>query len=141
MRCGPGKPALTDSSIFICSYPAGLTWPDAHRLAVRIERAIRAALPGTEVVIHIEPIEERASWEDSQLLARSSERDATARTENRAQLRHGSANTCYFHISSSANGWNGRSAFGFGRDVRIAAANARSSLVVILILVGIPSTT
>jgi cation diffusion facilitator family transporter len=41
----------------------------AHRLAVRIETAIRSALPGTEVVVHIEPIEEPASWEDSELLA------------------------------------------------------------------------
>ena len=37
--------------------------------------AIRAALPGTEVVIHIEPIEERASWEDSELLALEREQD------------------------------------------------------------------
>jgi cation diffusion facilitator family transporter len=41
----------------------------AHRLAVRVEQAIRAVLPETEVVVHIEPIEERASWEDSELLA------------------------------------------------------------------------
>jgi len=41
----------------------------AHRLAETVEQAIRVALPGTEVVVHIEPIEERASWEDSELLA------------------------------------------------------------------------
>jgi cation diffusion facilitator family transporter len=41
----------------------------AHRQAERIEHAVRAALPGTEVVVHIEPIEERGSWEDSELLA------------------------------------------------------------------------
>jgi cation diffusion facilitator family transporter len=41
----------------------------AHRLAEQIENAIRDKLPGTEVVIHIEPIEERSSWEDSELLA------------------------------------------------------------------------
>jgi divalent metal cation (Fe/Co/Zn/Cd) transporter len=40
----------------------------AHRQAERIEDAVRSALPGSEVVIHIEPIEERASWEDSELL-------------------------------------------------------------------------
>ncbi len=40
----------------------------AHRLGVRIERAIRAALPGTEVVVHLEPIEEPGSWDDSELL-------------------------------------------------------------------------
>jgi cation diffusion facilitator family transporter len=41
----------------------------AHHLAERVELAIRTTLPGTEVVVHIEPIEEQASWEDSQLLA------------------------------------------------------------------------
>ena len=40
----------------------------AHRLGSIIEQAIRAALPGTEVVVHIEPIEEPGSWEDSELL-------------------------------------------------------------------------
>jgi cation diffusion facilitator family transporter len=40
----------------------------AHRLAERVEQAIRLAVPGTEVVVHIEPIEEKASWEDSDLL-------------------------------------------------------------------------
>jgi cation diffusion facilitator family transporter len=46
----------------------------AHRLAVRVEDAIKNALPGTEVVVHIEPIEEPASWEDSDLLALEKER-------------------------------------------------------------------
>lgn len=40
----------------------------AHRLATRIELAIQEALPGTEVVVHMEPIEEPASWQDSELL-------------------------------------------------------------------------
>ena len=30
---------------------------------------MQAAVPGIEVTVHIEPIEERASWEDSALLA------------------------------------------------------------------------
>ncbi len=42
---------------------------DAHALASRIEAAIQAALPGIEVTVHIEPIEERQAWEDSALLA------------------------------------------------------------------------
>jgi cation diffusion facilitator family transporter len=46
----------------------------AHRQAMRIEAAVRFVLPGSEVVIHIEPIEERASWEDSDLLAIERER-------------------------------------------------------------------
>lgn len=40
----------------------------AHRLAVIIEQAIQEALPGTEVVVHLEPIEEPGSWDDSELL-------------------------------------------------------------------------
>ncbi len=49
--------------------PGRCSVTQAHRLAVRIEQAVQAALPGAEVVVHIEPIEEPASWEDSQLLA------------------------------------------------------------------------
>jgi cation diffusion facilitator family transporter len=41
----------------------------AHELSERVENAIRAALPGdAEVVVHIEPIESRESWHDSDLL-------------------------------------------------------------------------
>jgi cation diffusion facilitator family transporter len=39
----------------------------AHDLAERVEAALRAALPRVEVTIHIEPIEEQASWEDNAL--------------------------------------------------------------------------
>jgi cation diffusion facilitator family transporter len=41
---------------------------DAHHQGERIEAAILAALPGIEVTIHIEPIEERRSYEDSALV-------------------------------------------------------------------------
>jgi cation diffusion facilitator family transporter len=41
----------------------------AHDLANRVEQAVRDSVPGIEVTIHIEPIDERASWEDSALLA------------------------------------------------------------------------
>lgn len=40
----------------------------AHDLAERIEQAVQQALPGIEVAIHIEPIEDRAAWEDSALV-------------------------------------------------------------------------
>jgi cation diffusion facilitator family transporter len=40
----------------------------AHDLTEKIEEAIKAALPGIEVTVHIEPIEAPASWEDSELL-------------------------------------------------------------------------
>jgi cation diffusion facilitator family transporter len=48
--------------------PGGSSVRRAHDLANRVERAVCAAVPGIEVTIHIEPIEERASWEDSALL-------------------------------------------------------------------------
>jgi cation diffusion facilitator family transporter len=40
----------------------------AHDLANKIEESVRGAVPGIEITIHIEPIEERGSWEDSELL-------------------------------------------------------------------------
>lgn len=40
----------------------------AHEITKRIEHAIREALPGIEVTIHVEPIEDQASWQDSELL-------------------------------------------------------------------------
>ncbi len=41
---------------------------DAHALINRIESSIQEVAPDSEVTIHAEPIEERASWEDSALL-------------------------------------------------------------------------
>jgi len=41
----------------------------AHRQAVKLEESIRSSFPSAEVVIHIEPIDEPASWHDSELLA------------------------------------------------------------------------
>jgi cation diffusion facilitator family transporter len=48
--------------------PGALTVRQAHDFTGKVEEAVRAALPGIEVTVHIEPIEERASWEDSALL-------------------------------------------------------------------------
>jgi cation diffusion facilitator family transporter len=48
--------------------PGAMTVRRAHALAGRIEQAVRDALPGIEVTVHIEPIEERAAWEDSALV-------------------------------------------------------------------------
>jgi cation diffusion facilitator family transporter len=48
--------------------PGRSTVAEAHALTGRIEAALREALPGLEVTVHIEPIEERAAWEDSALL-------------------------------------------------------------------------
>jgi divalent metal cation (Fe/Co/Zn/Cd) transporter len=40
----------------------------SHEIIARIEQAIRSALPGSEVSIHVEPIEDRSAWEDSELV-------------------------------------------------------------------------
>ncbi|HEV3116646.1 MAG TPA: cation diffusion facilitator family transporter [Gemmataceae bacterium] len=48
--------------------PGIFTVRRAHELTANIEDAVRAALPGVEVTVHIEPIEDRAAWEDSELL-------------------------------------------------------------------------
>jgi divalent metal cation (Fe/Co/Zn/Cd) transporter len=48
--------------------PGVLSVKQAHEVAGRIEEAVCHALPGVEVTVHIEPIEERGSWEDSALL-------------------------------------------------------------------------
>jgi cation diffusion facilitator family transporter len=40
----------------------------AHRRIARIEAAVARVLPGVETTIHVEPVEERAAWEDSPLL-------------------------------------------------------------------------
>lgn len=49
--------------------PGNLTVRNAHALGNLIERAVRNALPHAEVTVHVEPIEEKASWEDSELLS------------------------------------------------------------------------
>ncbi len=41
---------------------------DAHQLSKRIEDAIAATYPGTETVIHIEPLEDPDAWQDSDLI-------------------------------------------------------------------------
>ena len=41
---------------------------DAHEFTERVEDAVRQALPGAEVTVHIEPIEAKSAWHDSELL-------------------------------------------------------------------------
>jgi cation diffusion facilitator family transporter len=48
--------------------PGVYTVHRAHEITNRIESAIRAACPGMEVTVHVEPIEERSAWEDSALV-------------------------------------------------------------------------
>jgi cation diffusion facilitator family transporter len=40
----------------------------AHDVSQRVEQAVNSSMPGTETTVHIEPIEEPASWEDSALV-------------------------------------------------------------------------
>jgi cation diffusion facilitator family transporter len=40
----------------------------AHDLTLAIEAALRGAFPSIEVQVHVEPVEEKAAWEDSALL-------------------------------------------------------------------------
>ena len=47
--------------------PGGMTVHEGHRLAEEIEDQIRAALPGTAVLTHLEPIEDPASYRDEEL--------------------------------------------------------------------------
>ena len=47
--------------------PGRMSVREAHDLGIRVEEALRAALPRVEVTTHIEPIEDRASWEDNAL--------------------------------------------------------------------------
>ena len=47
----------------------------AHDLTGKVEQAVEAAIPGIEVTVHIEPVEEQASWEDSALLPLEQQRD------------------------------------------------------------------
>jgi cation diffusion facilitator family transporter len=48
--------------------PGQSTVRQAHDLTGRVEEAVRAVVPGVEVQVHIEPIEEAASYQDSALL-------------------------------------------------------------------------
>jgi cation diffusion facilitator family transporter len=47
--------------------PGAMSVRAAHDLGVEVEEALEAALPGVEVTIHIEPIEDQKSWEDHAL--------------------------------------------------------------------------
>jgi cation diffusion facilitator family transporter len=49
--------------------PGEISVRQAHDLGERVEQAVREALPGVEVTIHVEPIEAAESWADSELLA------------------------------------------------------------------------
>jgi cation diffusion facilitator family transporter len=48
--------------------PGRLSVKEAHALTGEVEAALAAALEGVEVTVHVEPIEDRAAYEDSALL-------------------------------------------------------------------------
>jgi divalent metal cation (Fe/Co/Zn/Cd) transporter len=48
--------------------PGHWTVEEAHTLGEQIEQAVRDALPGAEVQVHIEPVEAESAWKDSELL-------------------------------------------------------------------------
>ena len=48
--------------------PGQVNVGDAHALASQLEQAVHDALPGVETTVHIEPLEDDASWRDSDLL-------------------------------------------------------------------------
>jgi divalent metal cation (Fe/Co/Zn/Cd) transporter len=45
----------------------GTTVREAHVLAHQVEERLGEAVPGLEVTIHVEPVDEPASWEADQL--------------------------------------------------------------------------
>jgi cation diffusion facilitator family transporter len=57
--------------------PGHWTVEAAHTLGEQIEQAVRDALPGAEVQVHIEPVESEAAWKDSELLALESRESNT----------------------------------------------------------------
>jgi cation diffusion facilitator family transporter len=48
--------------------PGNWSVQEAHDFTERVEAAVRGALPGAEVTVHIEPIEAESAWHDSELL-------------------------------------------------------------------------
>jgi divalent metal cation (Fe/Co/Zn/Cd) transporter len=48
--------------------PGQMSVRDSHKVADRIEKAVHASFPDMDVTVHIEPIEEKASWNDSELV-------------------------------------------------------------------------
>jgi cation diffusion facilitator family transporter len=65
--------------------PGALSVRQAHEMTGRVEDAVRSALPGAEVTVHIEPIEEPAAWHDSELLPveRAARREQTENSEGK----------------------------------------------------------
>jgi cation diffusion facilitator family transporter len=67
--------------------PGSLSVQLAHAVTGRIEEAVRQVLPGIEVTVHIEPIEEKAAYEDSALvpLEQAAKREQTRKDSNQSR--------------------------------------------------------
>jgi cation diffusion facilitator family transporter len=61
---GAGRRRLVELHLLV---PGGMTVHDGHAVAEEIEERIRATLPGTAVLTHLEPIEAPASYSDQEL--------------------------------------------------------------------------
>jgi cation diffusion facilitator family transporter len=59
-----------------------LTVRAAHHLAHEVESALVAAMPGLEVMIHVEPVDERDSWEGEELKRLGEPADPEERTQS-----------------------------------------------------------
>ena len=60
-----GRIRLVDMHLLV---PGAMTVSEAHRVADEIEDKIRAALPSSAVLTHLEPIEDPASYQDQDLI-------------------------------------------------------------------------
>lgn len=65
-----------------------MTVHKAHEITGRIEDSVKAAMPEMEVSVHIEPIEDRAAWEDSELVRIE---QAARRAQGDESVREGSS--------------------------------------------------
>jgi cation diffusion facilitator family transporter len=63
--------------------PGQLSVTRAHEMTEEVEDAVRSALPGAEITVHIEPIEEPSAWDDSALvpLEQAARREQTGERE------------------------------------------------------------
>jgi len=68
--------------------PGEMTVHKAHEITGRIEDSVKAAMPEMEVSVHIEPIEDRAAWEDSELVRIE---QAARRAQGDESVREGSS--------------------------------------------------
>ena len=62
--------------------PGTWTVQEAHDFTERVEAAVRSALAGAEVAVHIEPIEAEAAWHDSELLELEKQPGGEAQPKN-----------------------------------------------------------